>query len=61
MKKYDSYKDSGIEWIGEIPSHWEVNRIKFYLNYQKGKNPKELNFEKRYCSKKCVCTCKKRT
>ncbi|MDD2300105.1 MAG: restriction endonuclease subunit S [Fermentimonas sp.] len=46
MKKYDSYKDSGIEWIGEIPSHWEVNRIKFYLNYQKGKNPKELNFEK---------------
>lgn len=24
MKKYDSYKDSGIEWIGDIPSHWEV-------------------------------------
>ncbi|MGB6093255.1 MAG: restriction endonuclease subunit S [Moheibacter sp.] len=28
MKKYDSYKDSGIEWIGEIPSHWEVKRIR---------------------------------
>lgn len=28
MKKYDSYKDSGIEWIGEIPSHWEVLRFK---------------------------------
>lgn len=26
MKKYDSYKDSGVEWIGEIPNHW--NRIK---------------------------------
>lgn len=28
MKKYDSYKDSGIEWIGEIPSHWGVTKIK---------------------------------
>jgi type I restriction enzyme S subunit len=27
MKQYDSYKDSGIEWIGEIPSHWEVKRV----------------------------------
>lgn len=46
MKKYDSYKDSGIEWIGEIPEHWEVSRIKYYLDYQKGKNPKEINFDK---------------
>lgn len=29
MKKYDNYKDSGIEWIGEIPSHWNNTRIKF--------------------------------
>lgn len=28
MRKYDSYKDSGIEWIGEIPSHWNELRIK---------------------------------
>ena len=46
MKKYDSYKDSGIEWIGEIPEHWAVSRIKYYLDYQKGKNPKEINFDK---------------
>src|SRR5690554_1485990 len=39
-------KDSGIEWIGEIPEHWEVSRIKYYLDYQKGKNPKEINFDK---------------
>ena len=31
MKQYDSYKDSGIEWIGKIPSHWEVCRIKNVL------------------------------
>lgn len=29
MKKYDSYIDSGIEWIGEIPKHWEVKKLKF--------------------------------
>jgi type I restriction enzyme S subunit len=28
MKRYDSYKDSGIEWIGEIPSHWELKPLK---------------------------------
>lgn len=26
MKPYDTYKDSGIEWIGAIPGHWEVRR-----------------------------------
>ena len=25
-------KDSGIEWIGEIPEHWEVKRLKFSCN-----------------------------
>jgi type I restriction enzyme S subunit len=29
MKKYPAYKDSGIEWIGEIPEGWEVKRLKF--------------------------------
>lgn len=27
-KTYDTYKDSGIAWIGEIPSEWEVCRMK---------------------------------
>jgi type I restriction enzyme S subunit len=25
-------KDSGVEWIGEIPKHWEVNKLKFVSN-----------------------------
>jgi len=29
MKKYDSYKDSGIEWIGEIPSHWAIKKLNY--------------------------------
>ncbi|KOH44603.1 restriction endonuclease subunit S [Sunxiuqinia dokdonensis] len=28
MRKYEAYKDSGIEWIGEIPSHWDTKRIR---------------------------------
>ena len=25
-------KDSGVEWIGQIPEHWEVKKLKFMLN-----------------------------
>lgn len=34
MQRYDSYKDSGIQWLGEIPSHWEVlpGRVLFQEN-----------------------------
>ena len=28
FKPYESYKDSGIEWLGKIPAHWEVRRLK---------------------------------
>lgn len=26
--RYPSYKDSGVEWLGDVPSHWEVKRLK---------------------------------
>ncbi len=29
MKAYPVYKDSGVEWIGEIPKHWKLKRLKF--------------------------------
>ena len=32
MKRYDSYKDSGVEWIGEIPSHWIKGKWGYYYN-----------------------------
>lgn len=31
-KTYDTYKDSGIAWIGEIPSEWEVKRLGNFYN-----------------------------
>lgn len=35
MKQYEKYKPSGIEWLGEIPEHWEVKRVKDVTNYVK--------------------------
>ena len=29
FKRYERYKDSGIEWIGEIPEHWGVIKLKY--------------------------------
>ena len=28
-------KDSGIEWVGEMPEHWEILRMKLYKNKNK--------------------------
>ncbi|WP_304063630.1 restriction endonuclease subunit S [Pedobacter glucosidilyticus] len=27
LKKYDSYKDSGVEWLGEIPEGWKISKL----------------------------------
>jgi type I restriction enzyme, S subunit len=29
MKHYSAYKDSGIQWLGKIPTHWQVKRLKY--------------------------------
>ncbi|MDD3839428.1 MAG: restriction endonuclease subunit S [Clostridia bacterium] len=39
-KRYERYKDSGIEWIGEIPEHWEVKKLKHISNITMGQSPK---------------------
>lgn len=39
MKKYDTYKHSGIEWIGEIPMHWEVKKVKYNFTFRTGFTP----------------------
>lgn len=30
-RPYPAYKDSGVEWLGEIPEHWELKRLKFIV------------------------------
>jgi len=36
MDRYDSYKDSGVEWIGEIPKHWKLKKIKHHSEVNVG-------------------------
>lgn len=36
LKRYPDYKDSGVPWLGDIPSHWEVIDSKFILNFSRG-------------------------
>ena len=35
MNTYSSYKDSGVDWIGNIPSDWEVVRNKYLFDVTK--------------------------
>ncbi|MEE3704959.1 restriction endonuclease subunit S [Campylobacter sp. CX2-8023-23] len=32
------FKDSRIPWIGQIPKHWEISKIKYYFNFSSGLN-----------------------
>ncbi|HMW01910.1 MAG TPA: restriction endonuclease subunit S, partial [Acidobacteriota bacterium] len=44
--RYESYKDSGIEWLGEVPGHWEVRRLKKVVTLQRGHDlPGEIREE----------------
>lgn len=33
---YPGYKDSGVEWLGRVPEHWDVRRLKWALRLQRG-------------------------
>lgn len=39
-QRYDSYKHSGIDWIGDIPSHWKLPRVKQFVKINNGSDPK---------------------
>ena len=40
MNRYPEYKDSGVEWIGEVPSHWGIKKIKYVSKLVNGSTPK---------------------
>jgi type I restriction enzyme S subunit len=43
MRRYDSYKDSGVEWIGEIPIHWKVVKLKRLTKVKRGSSPRPID------------------
>lgn len=38
-KPYPKYKDSGIEWLGEIPAHWPISPLKYLCSFSGGGTP----------------------
>ena len=39
MKSYPAYKPSGIDWLGDVPCHWEVRRLKNIASLLMGQSP----------------------
>ena len=35
-RPYPAYKDSGVEWLGETPAHWEVKQLRWAITFQRG-------------------------
>ncbi len=42
-QRYEAYQNSGIEWLGEIPAHWDVKRSRFLLVTNPSKNEIRLS------------------
>ena len=41
-------KDSGVEWLGEVPAHWIVGKIKWYISTASGGTPSSSRSEDYY-------------
>jgi len=38
LPRYPKYKDSGVEWLGEVPTHWKVKRLRFVCQLNPSKS-----------------------
>ena len=45
IKPYTKYKPSGIAWLGEIPEHWEVRKLKNISKIETGTTPPKNDSE----------------
>jgi type I restriction enzyme S subunit len=43
LPRYPQYKPSGVEWLGEIPAHWEVISIKWLSPVKRGASPRPID------------------
>ena len=48
MKKYDNYKDCGLEWLGMVPEHWEILPFKRGVSINNGRDYKHVKSEDGY-------------
>lgn len=42
MKTYESYKESGVNWIGEIPENWQIKKMKWTTSIKRGASPRPI-------------------
>ena len=45
LPRYDSYKDSGVEWLGDVPSHWSPEKLKYIATFSGGGTPSRENLD----------------
>jgi type I restriction enzyme, S subunit len=45
FKPYPAYKDSGVEWLGEVPVGWVVSRYKYWVTIKNGADYKDVECE----------------
>ncbi len=45
--KYRAYKDSGVEWLGEIPEGWRIYRFRNIFSFSKGLNITKENLQEK--------------
>lgn len=43
LPRYPEYKESGVEWLGRVPTHWEVKRLKHNLRLLTEKTDRRTN------------------
>ena len=43
LPRYPDYKDSGVEWLGEVPGHWEVGSMRWLTRRYSGGTPDKTN------------------
>jgi type I restriction enzyme S subunit len=45
MRRYKFYKPSGVDWIGEIPNHWEIKKLKYFVKICNGSDYRDFVLE----------------
>jgi type I restriction enzyme S subunit len=48
IKPYTKYKPSGIAWLGDIPEHWELRKLKYSLQINNGADYKHIQSDSGY-------------
>ncbi|WP_454741348.1 restriction endonuclease subunit S [Cupriavidus necator] len=45
MRRYPRYRDSGIQWLGEVPEHWRISPLKHLASLASGGTPSKDNLD----------------